>query len=283
MKEALLELSGRLSLPYILDDSVPTDVLERPIRLTARHLTGQQTLRWLARMVDLEAVVVEGTVLLAPAERLPQTWRLTGTGDAPPRNSDLERWQTTLNQSISVQWMDVPLSRVARDLEEQMGFDVIFAPSVLEQGDLIRLEEPKITVEATIRHLSEILNVRADFMDGALWFHSGREPIFRAPARSTTVPTVPDSGPAEGMDRMIQLDESLSSWSALADRLAEKLGARPQIEIPAGTGAPDIQAAGSIDDILEAGQLMGWFVWHLGPLPDSDRPVLNIRVRKTEK
>ena len=44
--EALPELAGRLAVPYILDASVDAVALAARVRMSARHLTGEQAFRW---------------------------------------------------------------------------------------------------------------------------------------------------------------------------------------------------------------------------------------------
>lgn len=281
LKHALSELSGRLGLPYMLDDSVPPEHLDTPVRLSALHLNGRQAFGWLARSVGLEAAVVDGTVLLAPRNRLPRTWRAAiGPGAHPDRGPD--RWRTASTRIISVEWLDVPLTRVARDLQLKLGIDVIFAPAIQEQGDLIRLEAADVATETVIRQLTDKLQARADFLDGALWVHPSDHPTPTLPRTPTSSPAPVDSTPASIMDRPIRLDSPINNWTGFADVLAENIGARPQIEIPARTTAPNIQAAGSIADILEAARLMGWITWQVGPSPNQNALLLNIRVRKND-
>ena len=84
LKQALEELTGRFRLPVLLDDSVTPEVARTPVRLFARHLTGRQALRWLARWAGLEAVFVDDNLLVAQPDRLPRIWRPRNRPPTPP-------------------------------------------------------------------------------------------------------------------------------------------------------------------------------------------------------
>jgi hypothetical protein len=60
--QAVHELAAKLNLAYVLDESVSTELAQTPVRFMADHLTGREALRWLARWVGVEAVVMGETV-----------------------------------------------------------------------------------------------------------------------------------------------------------------------------------------------------------------------------
>ena len=74
-KQAVEELAGQYSLPVLFDASVTPEIAQAPVRLFARHLTGRQALKWLARWGGVEAVFVDGSLLIARPERLPRIWQ----------------------------------------------------------------------------------------------------------------------------------------------------------------------------------------------------------------
>ena len=47
---ALAELADRLNMRMIMDRSLRQADLDRPVRMSARHLTGEQAFRWTARL-----------------------------------------------------------------------------------------------------------------------------------------------------------------------------------------------------------------------------------------
>ena len=72
LSDAIRQMSERLGVPYVVDSSVTDAILERPVRLAATHLSGRQAFRWTVRVADLDAILVNGAMLIAEPERLPQ-------------------------------------------------------------------------------------------------------------------------------------------------------------------------------------------------------------------
>jgi hypothetical protein len=276
LSQALPELATRLEVPYILDASVDEAAMGRPIRMSARHLSGEQAFRWLARLADLQAVLVDGTFLVATPDRLPAVWRVardsTGAADTATRP-----------QRIDLSWIDAPPSRVAADVAEHYGIDVVFHPDVLaEGGQRVHAERSQASVNDICAVLADQLGAQVELLDGAVWVH---------PATGA-VPSRPASNPAPAgsvtswagrdplLDRPLVVEASIGTWLALADRLGVAGGVRCAVSMPPGVPYPRIEARGTVGEVLEAGRLLGYLSWKLDEDPADGARILRLEARR---
>ena len=282
LQQALGELAGRLGLPYLLDASVTDQTAQTPVRLFAVHLTGRQALRWLARWAGLEAVVVDGTVLIARPDRLPGVWRgLTPTRSPDAGPAGEPPWQAARQRQADVNWTDAPLSLVARDLAARFGIDLIFHAQILKRQELIYLHRSQLRLDHLCEVLARHFDADIDYVDGALW--------------ARPKPDRPTSRPGQGavgrparvaqpkldprLARPVVIARPAARWPALGDLLAKATGLSCRVVVPPGTAAPAWEARGSAAEILEAGKLLGRLDYQLQPPGSQKPPVLLIQVR----
>ncbi len=282
LREALVGLAGRLEVAHILDPSVDPAALDRNVRMSAWHLTGEQGFRWLARSAGLAAVLVDGTFLVAAEDRLPVVWRAAGKGLATrPAEEDDARWQRVRGRRADIHWVDAPLSGVARDVAGVFEVDVIFHPAILTDQRLVCLDASQVGLDGVFGVLAEQLGARVGFLDGAVWVCPADDTSPRLPATAPAgVGEVGEArAPAAGpLNRRVRIDRSITTWAAFAARLSEAGGVSYRIEVAPGAVYPGIEAAGSVAALLEAARLVGRLSWGFEQTGPDQGPMLRLRV-----
>lgn len=283
LRQALGELAERLGVRYILDASIPATVLDEPVRMSAVHLTGQQAFRWLARMGGISAVLVEDVFLVAPDDRLPAMWRMTGTGSPSQRASEEAKWARANAKRVDVNWVDAPLAGVAEDVRGLFGIDLLFHPLLLAEPKLVYLRETGINLDRFREVLGRQLNARTELFDGALWAYPEGETVEWLPATGRPAETMaawPDESPMSPLDRWLGIDRSVTTWEALAEAISAAARVPCDIRSEAGAAYPGIEAAGSVAEVLEGLRMLGLVAWNIAPEGPSSGPRINIRVRE---
>lgn len=270
--QAVRELADRLDVAYILDPSVTQEVLGASVRLTAVHLNGRQAFRWTARAAGLDAVVVEGVVVIGRADRLPRVWRLSGSipeaGPAGSRPSPDDADSPTLepragefrNRRVDLAWLDAPLSRVRKDISDRFGIDLVFHARILEQQRLVRLEGPSLGWDDVENALGQQLDAVAEYDDGVIRVE---------PRPATSRPADPPAGSdpttlaATDSDsvlfRPVEISFAGGNARNLGETLSRAAGINCRVEAPEGTQWGPISARGSLLEILEAARILeGW-------------------------
>ncbi|MCL2329991.1 MAG: hypothetical protein FWC56_01660, partial [Phycisphaerae bacterium] len=161
LAHAMDDLADRLGLSYVLDSSVTEAMFARPIQLRAHHLTGRQAFRWTARVAGLDAIWVDGAMLVAVPERLPRTWQRFGTdardllaggeragGDGQTNQAMADRLTVAGARRVDFDWVDVSLGQVIRDVSAAFGVDVVFHPAITAENPLIRLRGVELNLRA---------------------------------------------------------------------------------------------------------------------------------------
>jgi|GEM_PF-726766 hypothetical protein len=284
LRQVLDELTRASQTTYLVDPEVPAEVMDRRLRLFATHLTVRQAFRWAARLADLEAVVREDLVLIAPPRKLPRVWRLTGGALVEPLG-----WQerlAALNQRrANVTWIDSPLSSVARDISTKFAIDAIFHPSILSEEPLVHLEIVDASLAAVRTALEDQLKAKTALIDGALWV----VPVAVGVEVPTTRPSVmaPASEevqrPAGPLDQFVILDRSVQNWEEFGDRLSRAGGIACRV-IPPGAPFPTpFEARGTLGEVLESARLLGRLTWRLTPAQGTQPATLEIRPRSEKR
>lgn len=292
MIEAVRDLARRLDVPYILDASVTDEMTARPVRLSATHLNGRQAFRWTVRAVGLDAVLVDGAMMIAPPDRLPASWRLAGTLSnlATSRPADLEdggagnsadlRWRAVLSAHADLAWVDSPLSRVTKDLSDQCAVDVIFHSRILADQPLVRLAGRGLTWSAVAKALEEQLDVTTRFDDGAIWV----EPRSSAASRPA-LPGEPGTAalePVNGTSVLSALVEIIlvdAEAGKIQETLRKAAGINCRVDGPAGTKVESMTARGRLIEVLEGARLLEGWEWELGNPDEMGRPILLIHMK----
>ena len=297
--QAVQNLAERLSVPYVLDTSVTDEMLKGPVRLVAAHLTGRQAFRWTARSVGLDAVLVDGAMLIAKPDRLPLTWRATGIaggepgqepspgGNPPAADSDRSTaraanqrrspWEQAQTRPAELTWVDAPLSRVARDISVQFGVDAVFDPIILAQEPLVRLEGTGLDWASVRKVLAEQLRATSRYDDGALWI----EPA--GAAGSGPAVEQAETAPAPGTPgrRMVLLARPVSiepgaGWKGLEQAFSRATGVACRIEHPHGVEPPSLAARGSVSEVLAAMKMLAGWTWRIDRSDAAGRRALVI-------
>lgn len=256
LTDALGTLSGKLGVTYVFGGGLQPAVMEKEIRLTATHLTGQQAFRWLARLAGLEAVLVDGAFLIAPAKDLPTVWC------AEWRSRPDTTWQAARTRRADIRWQDTPPARVAADISAGFGIDVIFHSDLLEEPPLVELQLAGATLEAVRESLAKQIGAVVEPFDGALYVHPASANIapVSAPAAvaqpKAPVTVTPSASP---MDASLLMERPLQTWPEFRDSLAQATGL--PVSIRGDSSPPAIAALGAASDVLEAGRLLGYWTW----------------------
>lgn len=284
LAEAVRELAGRLGTPYILDTSVTDEMMGRRVRLAAKHINGRQAFRWTVRGAGLDAVLVEGAMMIAVPERLPSSWRATGTVSGKASGHSVARPQTAdppLHDSRSEEqpagnedrwarrkepaWVDVPLSRVQKDICDWFEVDVIFHPRLLEDQPLIRLEGKAVDLTELLGALDERLNTRSEYEDGVIWVQP-REVAASQPVRPTGEP---DESALVAGDHISVLSKTVEiafpggGPGLLAEVLSRDAGLACRVEAAEEVRLPAMSGRGRLAELLDAVRLLEGVEWRL--------------------
>jgi len=276
--DAARMLAERLGLTCVLDESVPPETADRRVRLYAAHLTGRQALRWLARWVELEAVVLDGTVLIADPQRLPRVWRRLADREMDALSDEQAR--TLLARTGTVAWIDAPLSVVARNVASSFGVDLIFHPALVASQKVVYLPKEQAALGDVCRKVAAMLEARFEIRDGAIWMVP-RDAQLRPPALP---PAAVASRPAGVPSRLevllaapLAIRPPIRDWDALAEAIATATGLDCRVEGGRTGGVPAFEAAGSAFEVLQAGALLGLFDYGVEPRGVGGRLSLVIR------
>lgn len=282
LAQALSELSGRLGVPCILDASVGEEAKQRRLRMTAKHLSGAEAFRWTARLAGLEAVLVDGTFLVASTDRIPAVWRTRD--QAAPGHAD-PRWLHARQRRATIQWIDTPPSGVAADVSAEFGLDMIFDPGLLEEPRLVCLEGGDLDLDRVLELLAGQLSVKFSFTDGALWARpagaEGKASSASRPGAGPAPLSLPQasSRPVGGLSAWVHLDGAIESWQAFGAQIQVASG------MPCSVGGltertyPRFQTQGPVRDVLEAARLLGWLDWRVQNGSPGNTPLLQVEVR----
>lgn len=289
VSEAVRELARRLSTPYILDSSVTDEMMARSVRFTAGHLNGRQAFRWTVRVAGLEAAFVEGTAMIAQPERLPLVWRkasaATNEGGqaetSPAAGAAAGQWQSAMAQKADLAWVDVPLSRVTRDISERFGIDVIFHPRIVADQPLIRLQGEQLGLAAVREALGTQLAVESQYDDGVLWVEPRDLAVSRPAAAASEgagAAALAKGDPGSVLSRPIELRVESGKADDLGEALSRAAGIKCRVRVSSGAVLGPVAARGRLGEVLEAGRLVGGWEYKISPGDGTAGPILLIQV-----
>ncbi len=291
--EAVQELAARIGVPYVLDASVTNEMMARRVRLVASHLTGRQAFRWTLRSVGLEGVLVDGAMVVAQPERLPAAWRLARELTTPGNATGVHEgsmvrtatdglWQAARARRADLAWVDVPLTRVAREVSMAFGIDVAFDPRVAGEQGLVRLEGSALPLDAVLEAFREQLHASGRYEDGILWVEPAGAANSRPasePSETTSTELAGPSEPTTMLTRMVSIDSTGAGADRLERAFREAAGTECRVAAAPGVVSSSLQARGGLVEILEAGRLLEGWVWRLDRSGPSESPFLSIEVR----
>lgn len=282
LHQAMEELSGRFHLPVLFDESVTPELSRTPVRLFTRHLTGMQAIRWLARWAGLDAVFVEGGLLVARPERLPSIWQGEMPLSAASQPAPGGHWKAVRDRTADLEWVDAPLSLVSRDVSLRFGLDLIVHPGILKEEILVNYQQVGATLAQVCDAIAGQLNAAVDWVDGALWVYPRPHAAQSGPAPQP-LPAPPPTTTPDATDvlfkRQLTINSPPADWETFGRILAGSGGVGRPMQIPPGTRPPGFTARGTAREILEAAKLLGRLDYHLEPSGTGKDPVLLIKVR----
>lgn len=290
--EGLARLSEHLQVPYIIDPTVSPQALAQPVRFSAARLNGSQAVRWLCRSVGLEAAYRDGVFLVAGSERLPASWRVGGGPGGPGLAADVRRIQSARERRVDIDWVDVPLSRVATDLAAGFGLDLIPHPRITEDQPLVHLAGQSMTFEVVCRELEKQLNARLLLVDGAVWCRpgglagdtvvdldelgiTGTQGLPSSGPKAASLGTSPADVPVARPAR-ITVDDAIGNWDQLAELIETAAGSGLRWE-GATARFPSMAAHGNVAELLEGLRLLG--AVRVTPAPAAGGGQLLVRVQ----
>ena len=281
LSDAIRQLSDRLGVPYVLDSSVTDAMLDKQVRFAAAHLSGRQAFRWTVRVADLDAILVNGAMLIAEPERVPQIWQSLGT-DGSNRGSESGQggisspitppaWsQAAEVRRADLDWVEAPLSLVAHEVSVKFGVDLVFHPAILAEEPHIRLKGTGFDLKMVRKIFIEQMKASCRYDDGVLWVEPGsaNKATDSRPAIELAA-TMPAGGvPIRGaalLTRTVSVELGGKDWGATERELSRSTGIPCRINAPAGTQPPVLSARGSLAEVLEALRLLAGWRWQLDP------------------
>lgn len=288
-EEAWIDLAGRLGVVSRFDDSVTAAHLDERIRMDARHLDGAQALRWLGRLAGLVVVERQGVWLVASPEALPRVWQRTLPGPVAVSVS-LEGILQGAPQGSpppDIDWLDAPLSRVARDVAEGYRLDMVFAPELQSLQPMITATLSHAALRDVLEEIQRQLAARMWLWDGALWVQpadalapSGVDEPAPLWKRHTSDGQQEGDGASETQLPVssIHIDQRQDSWQAFAERL-QTPGMTVRLEISPGHAWPGMLVRGTAREILTAAALLDRLEYQQRDQDPDAGPILVIRTR----
>lgn len=309
-RRVLTDLTQKMGLEYTLEVAVDDTFEDRPIRLYAQHLTGAQLIRWVTRLAGQEAVLIDQMLVIAAPEQMPVWWRLQGhiaagdTGSLWPDQirsddrpssqpttmpqklsnknargistplplADYGRWPKQPSRAVAIDWLDAPLSRVARDISDQYGIDVVIDHAVRKDQPLVLLQASEILLDSVLARLQDQLGFCIDYWDGAIWLHEKRREVVDEPGAD-------DARPPVFTSRYCHIRQPIRSWAAFSQYLHEGLSPAVRMKVPSADAAPGIEAVGPVDEVLEAARLCGLIYWSRKANSSDGAEIVEIEVR----
>ncbi len=263
LKEALDQLSTRLGVPWIRDQAVSDQRLEARVRFYAAHLNGRQAFRWTARLAGLDAVLTSHlrgnrpVILVAEASRLPRSWMASGSaGGLSASPEQAARWSGLQARRADVEWIDLPMTQVGREMATLFGVDLAVSPDITDQVDMVHIELGQATVGDVLTELGRQLKGSARFEDGLVWLSSGAASR-PAGAKEETPPTLTGA-------RWPLVEVAIrnpASFSDLSRQIQAGGGLKCRIKAAANQVPPELQACGALADVLEALRLIEGWAW----------------------
>ena len=86
----------------------------------------------------------------------------------------------------------------------------------------------------------------------------------------------PPASAGSGWENRVLIDGGVTRYSAVAERLARAAGVRSDCRIPPGAVYDQIEAAGRVGDVLEAGRLLGRWSWQTQVDPGTGGKMLRL-------
>ena len=163
-QDAVAEVAAELGVSYVIAPGLDHRVRHQGVRLQTEHLTGEQVLRWLARLADVAAIPVGDHYLFGIPNEWPALWQAHWQRRCGPAAVG----DPKLSRRASIEWADQPLSAAIAEIRRTYGLDVIVDPAIFEQQQLLTLSARDVRGEELIGQMATELGAGHAFADGAL-------------------------------------------------------------------------------------------------------------------
>jgi hypothetical protein len=212
-------------------------------------------------------------MVIAPPGRLPEVWRLKDASDVRERLGG--------DRKMDADWVDVPLSRVARDFSAGFGIDLVFHPHILDAQPLVQLEGRGLSLQKVLEAIEDQLKVAGRYDDGAIWM----EPLALAASRPEGAASQPAAERSIGSGgwsagSLVPIDWPAGDWAGFRRELGRAAGLTCEVH-PPGRGVEQVPfaARGAWADVLEAGHLLGLWEWQVKGSAADRNAVLDVQLR----
>jgi hypothetical protein len=182
-QEAVAQVASRLGATYTLERSTASETLSRPVRFAADYLTGDQVLRWLARLGGVTVVSVGEQWVFGKAEAWPAAWRVRAGGawsgsDGPDGSLGLTQIRSLRADDRSdqvdrvnradVEWVDQTPSAAAADIRAKYRIDVIVDPAILSREELLTIVRKQLSLSDLLAEMARTWKAIWAYEDGAI-------------------------------------------------------------------------------------------------------------------
>lgn len=286
---ALKELADKLGVAYTLDESVEAAVLETPIRMSARHLTGREVFEWLARLGELEVVADTGKKFVIKKGDLGEMGQGVSVALVLDQTNEDPRLVASRGVRVPIEWTDAPLSRVIQDISTHFKLDLIVHAAVQDRQPLVFFNQGKASLAEVVVCLQDQLKSRVTYTCGALWLfpEEAERKVLTASRPSDSVrekvsgPTINRDRPTP-LEQTIRIDEGIRSWSELSDFLNKLDGLSCRMEGSPVISYPPVRAAGTVADVLDGLRLLNFVDWRYSANGATAGGIIDMEIRSRD-
>jgi len=288
--EAVQQVVAGTGIRCEMERDVGADLRTRPVRLTAEYLTGEQVLRWLARMGGVGMLRTGDTCRFGRVEDWPSAWQAQWFNAwyvAGP--ADEQRRRELDGRRADIEWIDQTLGGAAADIRSSFGIDLVIEPELYARQDLLTFSRRGVSWSALAAAMAERLKAVCVFADGAVAL-GRREWIMTMGgcADPSLDSRVSESGRAEEggarpswWNRRIRLQAKDESWKAALRPMMELMGEEADWRADSAPGVEArrwaLEAEGRIGEVLEGLSLLGCLRWR--PSAEASGPAVRIETR----
>ena len=270
LRQAIVQAASASGLPFLFDENLSQELLDRPIRFESQYLTPPQVLRWLARLAGVGAIRVHDRYVIGRPETWPGAWQAiwasSGRGDEPQGLSSRD--------TADLAWVDYPLGAAVAEIRRLWRVDVIVEPAVVARQDLLNLSRRSIECREAVSSVATQCSSEWAAFDGAVaigrrqWITAIAPPL---PAVTSSQPTehgrpgqaAPASRPVPAWWGVwVELDAKETSWKTLLWPMMQVTGEAAGWQIADGSRpSPAAAGAGTVGHLLEGMRLLGCLRW----------------------
>lgn len=298
-QDAVSQVAVRLGASYTFERNITAEQLNCPVRLSAEFLTGEEVLRWLARLGGVAVVPAGGRFVFGRPDAWPSAWRVRATGPWTRSGPSGETQEVVQSRAVGesgvadIEWSDQTPSAALAEIRTKYGMDVMVEPAVLARDELLTIAKGQIRLPELLTEIAGAWGVTWAYEDGAAalgsreWVTglvggvgpSGRSPGTGGTAGARRLTRGPDDGASDEGDAApdtatrwprwgagwIRLEAKEKSWKKALWPMMQLMGAAARWRVN-GTSRPRIadsalEAEGNTGEVLEGLRLLGYLRW----------------------